>query len=297
MFRLIVVPVDGSARALRAVEFGAAIAAECDAALEVVQVVTEPAARGVALEELTAGIARLGELPMPARPVALVGNEVAPALADYVEGLPGSMIVMSSTGRGRTAAVLGSVADELLELTFGPLIVIGPHATGPRPLAGQLVVPVDGSAFADTAITLAGAWGVALGATPWIVEVLTLPPAVTSPDLTGSEFPIDPIGDVDPSADVARRARQLSAATGHQVEYEVLRGNSPGWAIVDFAKAIDAGSIVMSTHGRTGLRRLALGSVAADVVRHAPCPVVLQRPPRFPQVHDVPERETVANPA
>jgi nucleotide-binding universal stress UspA family protein len=51
-------------------------------------------------------------------------------------------------------------------------------------------------------------------------------------------------------------------------------------AIVDAAKRLKADLIVMGTHGRTGMSRLLLGSVAELVVRHAECPVLTVRPRR-----------------
>lgn len=45
--------------------------------------------------------------------------------------------------------------------------------------------------------------------------------------------------------------------------------------IIEFAKKEDVDLIVMGTHGRSGVSRLLIGSVAENVVRHAPCPVLL----------------------
>jgi nucleotide-binding universal stress UspA family protein len=50
-------------------------------------------------------------------------------------------------------------------------------------------------------------------------------------------------------------------------------------AIVDFAHAAKAEFIAMATHGRSGLRRWLLGSIAEQVVRHSHVPVVLYPPP------------------
>ncbi|QDU30679.1 Putative universal stress protein [Anatilimnocola aggregata] len=52
----------------------------------------------------------------------------------------------------------------------------------------------------------------------------------------------------------------------------------PATAIVEFAANNAIDYIVMPTHGRTGLRRLLMGSVAEEVVRKAPCPVVTVSP-------------------
>ena len=57
---------------------------------------------------------------------------------------------------------------------------------------------------------------------------------------------------------------------------ETLFG-SPAQTIVDYAIATGAGLIVMGTHGRTGLAHLLMGSVAEQVVRTAPCPVLTVR--------------------
>ena len=81
------------------------------------------------------------------------------------------------------------------------------------------------------------------------------------------------------SSYAARLARDIRRRSHHDAQYEVLHGNHPGKAIADFAESIGASLIVASTHGRTGLARLTLGSVAMEIVRHAPCPVVLSRPP------------------
>ena len=57
----------------------------------------------------------------------------------------------------------------------------------------------------------------------------------------------------------------------------VLLSGPVAAAIVSFARDVPSDLIVMSSHGRTGFRRLVLGSVAEEVVRTAPCPVLLVR--------------------
>ncbi|HKA87015.1 MAG TPA: universal stress protein [Haliangiales bacterium] len=63
-----------------------------------------------------------------------------------------------------------------------------------------------------------------------------------------------------------------------EADIAVAKGIGPAWrAIVDYAKAHDYDVIVMGTHGRTGLPRMLVGSVAENVTRHAPCPVMIVR--------------------
>lgn len=270
MFQYIIVPVDGSQPSWTAVRFGAAIAEEVDADIEVVTVVEHQDDLVEAHAALEDGLTALDDLPRKPSIGVLVGDSVAATLARHCESVSGSMIVMSSHGRGRSAAVLGSVADQLLADMFGPIIVIGPAAGEPRPLAGDILVPVDGSHFAKSSVDLAASWAIGLGGVPWIVEVLDRPTPNTGGDVIESSYP-------------ARLARELHQRTRHDVEFEVLHGSSPARSITSYAGGTDQRLIVIATHGRSGVERLRLGSTAAGVVRTAPCPVVLHRPPKARQ--------------
>lgn len=83
-------------------------------------------------------------------------------------------------------------------------------------------------------------------------------------------------------AEAEEALRQLSAKVGEGVgptiHYVVERNVTPAPAILDYAKANDVDVIVVGTHGRRGVRRLILGSVAEEVLRMAPCPVMTIRP-------------------
>lgn len=70
-----------------------------------------------------------------------------------------------------------------------------------------------------------------------------------------------------------------------------LRVEFPAEQIAQLAADLEADLIVVGTHGRRGLRRLLLGSVAEGVVRHAPCPVFVVRPKGVPDEVPVPTIE------
>lgn len=75
-----------------------------------------------------------------------------------------------------------------------------------------------------------------------------------------------------------QRLRELAGRfTDVPTETRVVSGD-PGWAIVAAAKDCNADLIVMGTHGRTGVGRALMGSVAEHVLRHANCPVLTVRP-------------------
>ena len=73
------------------------------------------------------------------------------------------------------------------------------------------------------------------------------------------------------------------------VEHRLLEGD-PARVIVRLAAESGCDLVVMGTHGRTGLSRLLLGSVAEEVVRRASCPVVTVRPPRSSRTAAEPAR-------
>ena len=272
MFEHIIVPIDDSDRSWDAAAIGARIAAECAATLEVVSVVGEHGAVGGVRHDLELGVE--DRAPWAVTPSVrvealqpAVDGSVAAAIARHTDERDGSMLVMSSTGRNRSAAVLGSVADEVLRAMFGPIIVVGPSVAKDWTCTGDIVVPVDGSKFSELTLPLAAAWGIAWGARPWIVEVLT-EPIPEGVDVLESAYP-------------NRLATDLARDSRHEVEFEVLHGSSPAAAISSFADGLAARFVMLSTHGRSGVERLTLGSVAAGIVHDASCPVVLHRPPRF----------------
>jgi nucleotide-binding universal stress UspA family protein len=108
-----------------------------------------------------------------------------------------------------------------------------------------------------------------------------------------------PVGDlhspVVPLNELAEKglARHLAArpdAHIGQVVVHTLLGR-PATEIVTLAAGLDADAIVLGTHGRRGIRRAVLGSVAEHVVRLAGCPVLVVRPKNHPEALKVPEIE------
>lgn len=74
--------------------------------------------------------------------------------------------------------------------------------------------------------------------------------------------------------DLAARAEQELRDAGWSTEARVVKGD-PRDALVDLATSMRADLIVVGSHGRTGLAKLVLGSVATHVVTHAPCSVLV----------------------
>jgi nucleotide-binding universal stress UspA family protein len=99
--------------------------------------------------------------------------------------------------------------------------------------------------------------------------------------------------------DLTAKLHMMRAEDLHiQVEHQLLFVGDPAPEILRVAQAIKADMIVMGTHGRSGLARLLMGSVAEQVVRKAPCPVVTVRMP-LPETRLSGESasQTASNPA
>lgn len=267
MVQHLIVPVDGSDASWRATDVAVGLARRCDADIEIVEVVVDDLEVAESKARLTNRVEQHGFTDVDVTTTTLVASEsVSDALALQIEAHPEAMLVMSSHGRGRSAALLGSVTEELLQLTFGPMLVVGPHVTDTR-FDGPIVVAVDGSKASETVLPLAAAWGIELGVEPWIVEVAS-PDVQTAADVAESAYP-------------ARLARKLASQSGHPIQFDVLHGREVHQQIADFADSMKSSMIVASTHGRTGLARFVIGSTVAAIVRHAPCPVLLLRPPHM----------------
>ena len=138
----------------------------------------------------------------------------------------------------------------------------------------QILVPFDFSDGARRALAWAADLHATTGGRPlhMVNAISSLPPG--PPDL--------PVELVLPNQDeieqLKRRMVEEEAKHGATATAEVaIRGSTLGDAILDVAKAKEAELIVMGTHGRTGVKRLFLGSVAEHVLRHADCPVVTIR--------------------
>lgn len=134
----------------------------------------------------------------------------------------------------------------------------------------KVVVPVDFSELSfqaiDTALEL-----VEKPADLLVLHVL----ADLSPAETGELWRTI---DADMRKQHARQALQERLADHHAqgVSLEVLIGE-PGRSIADYAQESHADLIVLPSHGRTGIKRLLIGSIAERVVRHAHCPVLVLR--------------------
>jgi len=200
---------------------------------------------------------------------------------DVARRLPDPLVVIGARGLGAVRrALLGSVADRVLRIVDGPVLVV--HARNPARGRLRVVVATDFSADADAAIALlarlAGASSPEIRAE--LIHVLPPPEVLASPDV-----PLLALPDLAPLEDAARTrlaeaARPLEEA-GVVTERTVLRGH-PARTIAAHAADVRADLVVLGRHGAGAFERMLLGSTAEQVLHHARSAVLTARAPSEP---------------
>ena len=135
----------------------------------------------------------------------------------------------------------------------------------------QILVPYDFGPASARALVWAGDLQRSLGGLPIHVIHVLNPTPIAAIEAVVPALSEDEIGPVRTAL------RDVVEELGIVATTEVLLAALPATAILEAALRLKADLIVMGTHGRGGLRRVALGSVAEFVVRHARCPVVTLR--------------------
>ena len=193
-----------------------------------------------------------------------------------------ALIVMATHGRGGLGRlVFGGVAEAVLRRTTIPLLLVRAWADEavPPPLAAQprFLVPLDGSAFAEEALPVAVNLAQSLGGALVLLHAVSPFEAVPFGEYAPVPYP-------DTTAEREEAARRylqdlvVRSATGGCAVQLDIRLDAPTVAIAEAAREHDVALVVMATHGRGALGRLALGSVADATLRHTRAPLLLIRP-------------------
>lgn len=201
------------------------------------------------------------------RPALSVPDEIV----RYARGV--DLVVMGTHGRrGVRRVALGSTAEHVLRRADCPVLAVGLGAEKASPAAvDRVLVPIDFSDSSGPALAVADALAALYGARVDALHAAFVPDLPDVYEL-GVQF-----GATYP--DVVARSREALGSMLRQFVAEDRRGDlvvrvgPPGPTILEEAERRGAGLLVMPTHGRTGLERLAFGSVAEQVLRRAPCPV------------------------
>lgn len=141
----------------------------------------------------------------------------------------------------------------------------------------NILIPLDGSVLAEQALHQIGHVA-APGAQVTLIQVVHSPTPIVAPEMA-VPLPTGGLEEVRDEVMAYLRSEAEGVSEGQvQVSIDAIEGDDVASTIVGYAKDHGCDLIVISTHGRGGLSRLVFGSVAENVVRHAPCPVLVMRP-------------------
>lgn len=151
----------------------------------------------------------------------------------------------------------------------------GPQASEPLPIfkLRRILVPVDFSGCSKKALQYAVPFAKQFEASLVLLHVVQ--PYIPVPEMTTVDTSMVEAGMRESGAKALARLKKSIAA---KVPVETaLRVGSPHLEISKAVPELSIDIIILSTHGRTGLAHVFMGSVAERVVRHAPCPVLVVR--------------------
>ncbi len=267
MYSTVIVPLDASPLAERALPPGAAVARATGATLIPMMVVRDghiedhESYLNRAVKDIDA---KLG------RPFVIRSDDTAESIVNAGE-MPDALIAMTSHGRtGVRRGVLGSVAEKVLAARDRPVLIIGPSSRTDLDVSDQVaarcMIPVGGHDPSTAVVPSAVGWCRFFDLEPWVVTV-------HDPDGEGVLAARVSDGDLTESALCTRVARSFRRV-GMDAEWEVLHAKHPESAIVTAASDAGVTLMAMTAHVRHGVDRLRTGSTTAAVIHDAPCPVL-----------------------
>lgn len=301
MFQRILVPLDGSSLSEQVVPFAAALAKAAKGSVtllhvvdvsalqdtgqvwvempSVKQFVDEELARARTYLETVQG--RLQADGVAAEIEVAIGTPTG-VIGDAIENTKADLVAMSTHGRSGLARwVIGSVADKVIRESGKPLLLFRPQegAAAGAATIRNIIIPLDGSELAEQALPTAEALAKDLDGTVTVFRaVSTYTFAFAEPyPFGGAEATADILEAIEQEAEdyVAGKVGELSGRGVKATGKRVL--GDPATQLVDLAHETADSLTVMSTHGRSGVARTLLGSVADKVVRSSGRPVLLVR--------------------
>jgi nucleotide-binding universal stress UspA family protein len=301
--RAVVVPVDGSNFAEHAIPYGLAVARRTGAPLHLalVHVPGDLATPGYPLAEAVAArvaqdrdreanylqelMERLAPSGVELRP-ALLRGAVADALSGYAEEHEVDLVIMTTHGRGGLQrAWLGSTTDGMIRRCCAPLLLIRPCDETREILPSsdraftRVLVALDGSETAERALADAVELPLTDDASLVLAHVMAPAVAAASPYLPQTiQLSEEEMAHREESLGAYLKSVAAVTELGDRaVETRVVVDYDVAPAVIALAEEVDADLIALGTHGRTGLRRMVLGSVADKVIRGTRRAVLVHR--------------------
>jgi nucleotide-binding universal stress UspA family protein len=223
----------------------------------------------------------LAESGIEATTVVATGDPAEEILA-YADKHPCDLIAMSSRGHSALRrGLMGSVTDTVIRASTAPVLAVGPKSVKGKGLGGAIrsvAVPLDGSELAEAILPHVEKLAQLLSLEVVLIRVVRMIPWAYG---AHERVPLD-TADIEQSLEDDARAYLSTmetrvAAKGISCRSEVMHG-VPWDKIVSYAGNSNDMMVAISTHGRSGIPRLVLGSVADMVIRSLETPALVVRP-------------------
>lgn len=200
------------------------------------------------------------------------------------EQIEAGLIVIGNQGLSAFRRFLmGSVSEMVMRYAQCPVYVVRGGA-GEERLPSRVLLATDGSTRSEAAAGVAAEFSQKLGSELHLAHVELVPGAFDMPGVSTGDIDYDDTLPENIEREGRRRLenqeRQVEEAGG-TVARSYLRGGDPTREIVDLADRLDVGAIIIGSRSFGALERALLGSVSENVVRHAPCPVMIVREDSF----------------
>ncbi len=211
------------------------------------------------------------------------------AICQAAQDLRADFIVMASHGRtGFARTALGSVADEVLRRSHVPTLIVRAEQktlvqeTPAHP--PTILIPLDGSPLAECIIVPARSVAHAFGGQIRLLHVLPDHDHTAGEHAAGTPW----LQAQDYLAGMRRRLENEGVTT----DYVIMRGHTAE-AIAAYAREHACDLVALATHGRSGIPRMVLGSVASALISRLHAPLLVVHPLRAEQqvVETLPEEE------
>lgn len=281
MYTRILVPLDGSKLAEQVLPYVRSISSAMKCPIELLSVFRPASAelsnpyQGLYLHQIDVSFhdqskdyldsvkASMYDMHVPI--ICNVQQGAAPAswIVSEAEKEEGTLIAMSTHGRsGISRWVLGSVTDKVLHATNMPLLVVRSTEDEEEDAIRDvdldcIIVPLDGSSLGEQSLPFASDLSKSL-------------------DLTVNLIRVEP-RETKKARDYLAKVKERLQEDGVSAVSDLIINSHPAAAIVDLARDTPSNLVAITTHGRSGLGRWVLGSVADRVVRHSGDPVLVVR--------------------
>jgi nucleotide-binding universal stress UspA family protein len=284
MFRRILVAVDGSESGFHALHQATILARAEKGAIKIISV-APPYAGELSLVGVRQHVNEMIIAPhqkaldealrisepygVPVRTILEIG-EPPDKIVETAEETHSDLIVVGVRGDNPAKTLLmGSIAARVIGFSEVDVLAV-PSKSGIN--LERILVAVDGSRSAERAASVALQLSESYGSALFVLSVANIPPHLYGLDLKVANR-------------MLAEARQVLDQFKNRPHYQethvpvdlMLREGEPAQCINQVAADKKVGMIIIGSHGRTGLKRLLMGSVAERVLGHAPCPVLVTK--------------------